>query len=66
MSQESKEIPCQFKHTIDKVTPAITDLYFANRVCDCGLLIFVLQPCGCPGNPHDELKPQPNPNFIPS
>lgn len=56
----NEEKPCSAGHVIDKVTPAITDLYFANRTCDCKLLIFKLVPCGCPGTPHDELKPFPN------
>jgi hypothetical protein len=59
----TEEIPCANGHVIDKVTPAPTDLYFANRVCDCSKLIFVLEPCGCPNDKHDELRSRPNPNY---
>lgn len=63
MSEEKK---CPLIHQIDGRTPESTDTHLEGRTCDCGKLIFFLEPCGCPGAKHDELKSQPNINYIPS
>jgi len=65
MEQEIKEIPCREIHKIDGVVPAITDLHFDQRVCDCQRLFFYKEQCTCPTNPHFDLKSKPNPNYIP-
>lgn len=54
---------CRQFHNIDGVIPAITDVHFHNRTCQCGKFIYKAEPCGCPVNPHDELKTYPNPDY---
>jgi hypothetical protein len=66
LSQTDISKPCRDAHRVDGVIPQPHNLQFADRTCDCGKLIFKLVPCGCPGNPHDELKSEQNPNYIPS
>lgn len=56
---------CSVAHNVDGKIPNIDDLHFDNRTCMCGKFIFVSQPCGCPNNPHDELKRKDNPNYVP-
>lgn len=66
LSQQSPDRPCKDAHRVDGVVPQIHNLEFDGRTCECGKFLFRKVPCGCPGNPHDELKSELNPSYIPS
>lgn len=56
----TNEQPCLYVHRVDGIVPDKLDLQYAGRVCDCGRVVFYAEPCGCPGNPHDEIRSKPN------
>jgi hypothetical protein len=56
---------CFQVHKINGHIPLPTDLHLKDMTCECGKLIFRAVPCGCPNNPHDDLKSFPNENYIP-
>lgn len=57
------EIKCRESHKVDGHIPSPLDLHLDGRTCDCGRILFQKEPCGCIGNPHDELKSKENPNY---
>lgn len=54
------ETKCQYAHKVDGVVPGILDIHLDGRSCDCGRVKFVAEDCGCPSNPHKELRSKPN------
>lgn len=66
LSQTDISKPCRDAHRVNGVIPQIHNIEFDGLTCECGKFLFKKEPCGCPGNPHDELKSFPNPDYIPS
>lgn len=51
---------CGDAHRVDNTIPQSTDLYFDNRICDCGRLRFYIEKCTCPSGGPGTLKSKPN------
>jgi hypothetical protein len=63
MTEEIKPRPCAEFHGINGHMPQTTELHYAGQTCDCGKFLYKAVGCGCPNNPHEDLKMVPNPNY---
>lgn len=62
MNEEIK--PCQGIHKVDGIVPTEFDARFADKVCDCGKVIFYKDQCGCPNTPNGwRIRSKENPNY---
>lgn len=63
MAAETVSDVCRYGHTINGIVPNTNELQYKDRICDCGKIKYNVQPCGCSGVKHDELRAVENPDY---
>lgn len=53
---------CKEAHRIGDHIPQFPDLHLDGQTCNCGKILYVAEPCGCPGLPRMDLHAKENPN----
>ncbi len=55
-------IDCRYGHAVKGRMPGNLEVELHGAICDCGNIVFISEPCGCPNNPHNELRQHQNNN----
>lgn len=54
---------CKEAHRIGDHIPQFPDLHLDGQTCNCGKILYVAEPCGCPGLLQKNLHAKENPNY---